>query len=103
LDNVEDAEFVVAKAMKDGGIHATIDHAGQFLKSQDSSDVYSTQEPQLAFHRRVEFCLKTHNEAVKAMRFPPNQNKFQLENADERREREQEIAENLADDEDDFM
>jgi 26S proteasome regulatory subunit N3 len=70
---------------------------------QENTDVYSTQEPQAAFHRRIEFCLNTHNEAVKAMRFPPEAHKpSSVESAKERREREQEIAKNLAEDEEDF-
>jgi hypothetical protein len=35
-------------------------------------DVYSTNEPQIAFNSRIAFCLNMHNEAVKALRFPPN-------------------------------
>jgi 26S proteasome regulatory subunit N3 len=33
------------------------------------SDIYSTGEPQSAFHARIAFCLDLHNEAVKAMRY----------------------------------
>ena len=31
----------------------------------EAADIYSTQEPQAAFHARIAFCLDTHNEAVK--------------------------------------
>ena len=37
--------------------------------------MYSTNEPQNAFHVRIAFCLDTHNEAVKAMRYPPKKDK----------------------------
>ena len=33
------------------------------------TDVYSTGEPQAAFHARIAFCLDLHNEAVKSMRY----------------------------------
>jgi len=102
LESTEDVEFIVAKAIRDGVISATIDHGEQSLKSKETYDVYSTQEPQASFHRRIQFCLNTHNEAVKAMRYPPNANKISQETDRERREREQEIAKNLAEDEDEF-
>jgi hypothetical protein len=28
-------------------------------------DIYSTREPQLAFHQRISFCLDIHNMSVK--------------------------------------
>ena len=31
--------------------------------------MYSTGEPQAAFHARIAFCLDLHNEAVKSMRY----------------------------------
>jgi 26S proteasome regulatory subunit N3 len=34
-----------------------------------------------AFHQRIEFCLKVHNEAVKAMRYPPKKYTEELETA----------------------
>jgi len=71
LDNVEDVEFIVAKAIRDGVIDASLDHDGLFLQSKENSDVYSTQEPLESYHARINFCLKMHNEAVKAMRYPP--------------------------------
>jgi 26S proteasome regulatory subunit N3 len=103
LDNIEDAEFIVAKAIRDGVIHAVINHEGGYVQSKEKIDIYSTQEPQAAFHRRITFCLNIHNEAIKAMRFPPDAHKLSLETVKERREREQEIAKNLVDDdEEDF-
>lgn len=102
LENVEDAEFIVAKAIRDGVINATIDHEGRFIQSKEVLDIYSSQEPQQAFHRRVQFCLNIHNEAVKAMRFPPDAHKPNADSLKERREREQEIAKNLVEEEDDF-
>ncbi len=40
--------------------------------TQEGIDVYSTTEPMEAFNARINYCLKMHNEAVQAMRYPPN-------------------------------
>nr|CAH0100267.1 unnamed protein product [Daphnia galeata] len=104
LDSAEDAEFIVAKAIRDGVIEAWLDHEGKFMQSKESIDVYSTKEPQLAFHQRITFCLQIHNQSVKAMRFPPKAYNKDLESAEERREREQqdlEYAKEMAEEDDD--
>nr|CAG4649210.1 EOG090X03QW [Scapholeberis mucronata] len=104
LDSAEDAEFIVAKAIRDGVIEAWLDHDGKFMQSKESIDVYSTREPQLAFHQRITFCLQIHNQSVKAMRFPPKAYNKDLESAEERREREQqdlEYAKEMAEEDDD--
>jgi len=106
LDAPEDAEFIVAKAIRDGVIEATIDHENQYVASKERTDVYCTQEPQLAFHQRIAFCLNIHNQSVKAMRFPPKSYNKDLESAEERREREQqdlELAKEMAEDDDDYV
>nr|CAG4643837.1 EOG090X03QW [Lepidurus arcticus] len=82
LDSPIDAEFIVAKAIRDGVIEASIDHEGGFMKSKESTDVYSGREPQLAFHQRISFCLDIHNQSVKAMRFPPKSYNKDLESAE---------------------
>eukprot|EP00246_Nothoceros_aenigmaticus_P010561 TRINITY_DN27189_c0_g1_i1.p1 TRINITY_DN27189_c0_g1~~TRINITY_DN27189_c0_g1_i1.p1 ORF type:complete len:482 (-),score=105.50 TRINITY_DN27189_c0_g1_i1:255-1637(-) len=101
---VADAESIVAKAIRDGGIDAVVDHGNGWMQSRETGDIYSTQEPQLAFHSRIAFCLNTHNEAVKALRFPPDAHKKELESAEKRRERqqqEQELAKHIAEEDDD--
>lgn len=105
LDSPEDAEYIVAKAIRDGVIEASINHEQGYVQSRELIDVYTTREPMNAFHQRIEFCLKVHNEGVKAMRYPPKKYNEDLETAQERREREQEeleYAKEMADDEDDF-
>ncbi|PVD35684.1 hypothetical protein C0Q70_02647 [Pomacea canaliculata] len=100
LDSPEDAEFIVAKAIRDGVIEATIDHEKGYVQSKETSDIYSTREPMSAFHQRISFCLDIHNQSVKAMRFPPKSYNKDLESAEERREREQqelESAKEIAD------
>ncbi|KAI9585735.1 probable 26S proteasome non-ATPase regulatory subunit 3 [Glossina fuscipes] len=104
LDSAEDAEFIVAKAIRDGVIEATLDPAHNYMRSKESTDIYSTREPQLAFHERISFCLNLHNQSVKAMRYPPKSYGKDLESAEERREREQqdlELAKEMAEDDED--
>lgn len=100
---VADAESIVAKAIRDGAIDATLDHAKGWMLSKEIGDIYSTDEPQIAFNSRIAFCLNMHNEAVRALRFPPNTHK-EKESADKRRERqqqEQELAKHIAEEDDD--
>lgn len=59
-------------------IEATIDHDNGWLVSNEIVDVYSTEEPQKAYHRRIVFCLDVHNEAVKGMRYPPDAYKKEI-------------------------
>ncbi|XP_043910970.1 26S proteasome non-ATPase regulatory subunit 3 [Protopterus annectens] len=104
LDSPEDAEFIVAKAIRDGVIEASINHEKGYVQSKETIDIYATREPQLAFHQRIAFCLDIHNMSVKAMRFPPKSYNKDLESAEERREREQqdlEFAKEMAEDDDD--
>ncbi|XP_064616098.1 LOW QUALITY PROTEIN: 26S proteasome non-ATPase regulatory subunit 3-like [Liolophura sinensis] len=100
LDSPEDAEYIVAKAIRDGVIEAVIDHEKGYVKSKETIDIYCTKEPMAAFHQRISFCLDIHNHSVKAMRFPPKSYNKDLESAEDRREREQqelESAKEIAD------
>jgi len=96
LENVEDTEFIVTKAIRDGIIDATINHEGRYIQSKENIDIYSTSEPQVQYHKRISFCLGIHNEAVKAMRFPPNAHKKESEKEREEREKsEKELLKSL--------
>lgn len=100
---VADAESIVAKAIRDGAIDATLDHGNGWMVSKETGDIYSTNEPQLAFNSRIAFCLNMHNEAVRALRFPPN-TQNEKESAEKRRERqqqEQELAKHIQEEDDD--
>ena len=104
LDSAEDAEFIVAKAIRDGVIEASLDPEGGYMRSKESTDIYCTKEPHSAFHQRISFCLDLHNQSVKAMRYPPKAYGKELESAEERREREQqdlELAKEMAEEDDD--
>ncbi|KAL1893632.1 26S proteasome non-ATPase regulatory subunit [Ceratocystis pirilliformis] len=95
LGSEESAEYIVAKAIRDGVIEATLDREHGFMKSKDVGDVYATREPADAFHDRIRACLALHDESVKAMRFPMNQHRLELKNAQEAREREREMADDI--------
>jgi len=79
LPSAKSAEYVVAKAVRDGVLDATIHHELGYVQSHDLVDVYATKEPAEAFHRRIAYCLTTHNDAVRGMRYPPDAYKKQLE------------------------
>ena len=79
LPSAASAEFVVAKAIRDGVLEATIHHELGYVQSHNLVDVYATKEPAEAFHRRIAYCLTTHNDAVRGMRYPPDAYKKQLE------------------------
>ncbi len=65
LVSEQSAEYIVAKAIRDGVIEASIDHEHGFMKSKDVGDVYATREPGEAFHERIRACLGLHDESVK--------------------------------------
>lgn len=94
LDSEEDAEYMVAKAIRDGVIDATIDHVNGHVRSKEIIDVYSTREPLAAFHQRIAFCLELHNESVKAMRYPSNVHKV-FSDVEELRDLEKDIQQHL--------
>ncbi len=69
LPSVEDTECIVAKAIWDGVIEATIDHSNGYLQTREVKDVYSTNEPQQAFDKRIKFCMELYNKSVKSLEF----------------------------------
>ncbi|KAI8105848.1 hypothetical protein M9434_000428 [Picochlorum sp. BPE23] len=75
LTNVSDAEYIVSKAIRDGGITAELDHETGIMTCSSVTDVYSTDEPLNAFHARIAFCLDVYNEAYKAIRHDPKARK----------------------------
>ncbi len=108
----------------DGVIEAKIDHENGWLSSSEVLDLYSTDEPQKAFHkyefsiffilrlfafgffsRRIAFCLDVHNEAVKSMRYPPDESykkKDSNKDKDAEKNDEKTIEELIKELEDDF-
>merc|ERR1712113_1284793 len=98
LESPEDAAGVVAKAVVDGVIDATIDYDEQSLKSKQKFNLYSSCEPQKALHKRIAFCLQMHNDTVKAMAYPDENDIKDGEDAEERREREKRELANVDND-----
>jgi 26S proteasome regulatory subunit N3 len=89
LESEEETEYIVAKAIRDGVIEATIDHAGGFMQSRVARNVYETDEPQTQLTRRTAYLQNMYTETVRVctlpnsgswatadllqlMRFPPN-------------------------------
>jgi len=96
LPSSESAEYVVAKAVRDGVIDATISHSEGYVRSHENVDIYVTKEPAEAFHRRIAYCLTTHNDAVKGMRYPPDEYKKELEKSRGRGKDEEKTEEEMA-------
>lgn len=65
LESEEDAEYIVAKAIRDGVVQARIDHDKGEMTSREAGDVYSTGEPVREFDRRIGFLLDLYNQSVK--------------------------------------
>lgn len=95
LDSELTAEYVVAKAIKDGVFEAMIDHTKGYMESLEVSDVYSSVAPQEEFDRRIKFCMQLHNDSVKAMRYPMNKERRDVDADIQAREREQELLQFL--------
>jgi len=100
LESVQDAEYIVAKAISDGIIDATINHQEGYIRSSDNVDIYSSNEPERAFAQRIDFCLQIHVDAVKAMRYPPDFKKPKDEKVEKAKETDTdaEIADLIDDD-----
>ena len=97
VESEESAEYIVAKAIRDGVIEASIDHEHGFMESKQAGDVYATREPAEAFNDRIRACLEIHDECVMAMRYPMNKHRQELKNAQDARERERELAKEIQD------
>ena len=96
LDHPEDMESIAAKAIRDGVIDATIDHAAAVLVSKEAHDAYSTLEPQAAFPSH--HLLPQHPQRRgQGDGLPARRAQGRARCGDDRRQREeQELAEALA-------
>ncbi|EST05007.1 Proteasome component (PCI) domain protein [Kalmanozyma brasiliensis GHG001] len=100
LESEEDAEYIVAKAIRDNVVDSRdtrVDHEKAEMVNRESKDLYETDEPMQQFQQRIQFCLQLHNESVKAMRYPLNGHKAELNSVAEAHERERELAAEIAD------
>ncbi|OBA22484.1 hypothetical protein METBIDRAFT_153984 [Metschnikowia bicuspidata var. bicuspidata NRRL YB-4993] len=78
LDSEEATEYIVSKAVRDGVIEASVDHLLGHMKLRELLDVYSTRQPQEDFDQRIRFCLSLHTDSVKAMRYPADDSKNEM-------------------------
>ncbi|SPO26723.1 probable 26S proteasome non-ATPase regulatory subunit p58 [Ustilago trichophora] len=104
LESEEDAEYIVAKAIRDNVVDSRdtrVDHEKAEMVNRETKDLYETDEPMQQFQQRIQFCLQLHNESVKAMRYPLNGHRAELNSVAEARERERELAAEIAEDDSD--
>jgi 26S proteasome regulatory subunit N3 len=118
LDSEEDAEYIVGKAIRDGVIDGRVVHKSGWLECGSGKGSYGAEVSE-TFGKRITFCLQLHNESVKvgislndcgasllvrwtniylqAMRYPLNAHRKELAAAEGAREREKELAKEIAD------
>lgn len=101
ISSEESAEYITAKAIRDGVIEASLDHAAGHLVTTPQRDAYSTTEPSDAFHQRIEALLGMRDECVMAMRYPMNKHRQEIAEAAKARERERELAKEIIEGEED--
>lgn len=80
----------MAKAIRDGVIDAILDHDNMWMRSQEISDIYASNDPQNIYHKRIKFTMDLHNDAVKALEFPPKEDKRDFGDLDEERSTKEE-------------
>nr|POE77804.1 putative 26s proteasome regulatory subunit rpn3 [Quercus suber] len=101
IDSEESAEYITAKAIRDGVIEASLDHQQGHLVTNAQKDAYSTTEPSEAFHARISALLGMRDDCVMAMRYPMNKHRQEIAEAAKARERERELAKEIVDGEGD--
>ena len=97
VDSEESAEYITAKAIRDGVIEASLDHQQGHLVTNPQRDAYSTTEPSEAFHARISALLGMRDECVMAMRYPMHKHRQEIAEAAKARERERELAKEIID------
>lgn len=88
LENPDDVEYIVSKAIREGVVAATIDHEAGTVNTSDTVDVYSTTEPMQAFQKRIAFLNDVHADAKRALRYVGTTDP-ELEAERQKREREE--------------
>jgi len=97
LESVEETEQIVAKAIRDGVIEATLNHDEMTMQSLSVTDQYASNEPQQLWSKRIEFCMTLHNDAVKGLTYPQEDKKDYGDFGDfnEEKEGEKDILQSL--------
>ena len=89
LESEKEAEYIIAKAIRDGVFLAKINHEEGYVQSKEIKDIYSTFEPQRSYQSRIMFLNKVYNDAQQAMKYSEKQKedkdieKAELEEEDE--------------------
>ncbi|KAI7120938.1 hypothetical protein KC352_g33016, partial [Hortaea werneckii] len=97
ISSEESAEYIAAKAIRDGVIpSSSLNHQLGHLETAPPSDAYSTTEPSEAFHSRINALLAMRDESVMAMRYPMDKHRQEIAEAAKARERERELAKEIA-------
>jgi 26S proteasome regulatory subunit N3 len=95
VESEESAEYITAKAIRDGVIEASLDHQNGHMVTMPQKDAYSTTEPSEAFHARISALLGMRDECVMAMRYPMNKHRQEIAEAAKARDRERELAKEI--------
>ena len=82
LENEKEAEYIIAKAIRDGVFLATINHEEGYVKSKEIKDIYSTFEPQRSYQSRILFLNNIFVESQKSMKYSSQQEKAKKDNKD---------------------
>ena len=99
LESLEETEQIVAKAIRDGVIEAVINHDNGYMQSREVSDVYTSNDPQNMLNKRIKFCMDLHSDAVKALEYPPKEDKRDFGDLDEEKSiKEEDLLASLLDD-----
>ena len=99
LSNPEDAEYIVAKAIFDGVISASIDHEKGILYSKHETDIYCTSKPLQALQSRINYLNLICEEAKRAMKY----SSLKQETVEEAKKRKEEWDElDLAEEDEEF-
>mmetsp|Transcript_49042 Transcript_49042/g.36112 ORF Transcript_49042/g.36112 Transcript_49042/m.36112 type:complete len:422 (+) Transcript_49042:247-1512(+) len=92
LESMEETEQIVAKAIRDGVIDAVLDHDAMVMRSRDAAEglVGDPSTHQQIYNRRIKFCMDLHTEAMKALEFPPKEDKRDFGDLDEEKSTKEE-------------
>ena len=90
LENEKEAEYIIAKAIRDGVFLATINHDEGYVQSKEIKDIYSTFEPQKSYQSRILFLNNIFVESQKSMKYSSQQEKAKKEAKDHELEEEDE-------------
>lgn len=84
-------------------IDAHIDHGQKTLITREVINLYTSNEPQEVFHKRIKFCMELYNKCVQGMKFVSKEDKtdpFDFQNDDKNNDIE--VLADLLDDLDDM-